>query len=245
MKKSKTRLFVNKQISSNLMIYIKEKQHHFLKNVMRVKINDSISIFDGKTGEWSSQVLSINRDNTVLRVNEKIKGIIKNHDVWLVFAPIKQNRMNIAIQKATELGVSKVIPCLTEYTNIRSIKINNLTLNAIEAAEQSERLEIPKIETPIRIQLLLKSWPSDRYLVYCDEKLHQKNNFLDSLLPLKNNSLKWAVLVGPEGGFSDSEKKLIANTKNVLPVSLGNRLLRSDTAITVALFCIQELLLDK
>ena len=242
MKKSKTRLYINQEISSNLMIYIKDKQHHFLKNVMRIKINDTIRIFDGKTGEWISKVLSINRNNVVLRVNEKIKHFKKDQDIWLVFAPIKQYRMNITIQKATELGVSTVFPCITEYTDIRSININNLRLNAIEAAEQSERLEIPNIKKPVQLNLLLDSWPGDRYLVYCDEKLYEEKNIFESLSPLVKNKKKWAVLIGPEGGFSDSEKTLITNTKNILPISLGKRVLRSDTATTIALFCILEII---
>ena len=241
MKKSKTRIYIKKEISSNLLIYIKDKQHYFLKNVMRVQINDTIRIFDGITGEWLSKVSSVNRNNIVLRVIEKIKNMVQIPDIWLIFAPIKQHRMNIAIQKATELGATKAVPCLTEYTDIHSVNIKNLQLNAIEAAEQSERLDIPKIEKPIQLQSLLNSWPEDRYLVYFDEKLNQEKNIVESLLPLKNNNKKWAVLIGPEGGFSDSEKKLITKSKNVLAVSLGNRLLRSDTAITVALFCIQEL----
>jgi len=239
MKKSKTRIYINKEISSNLLIYIKNKQHHFLKNVMRVRINDTIRIFDGITGEWDSKVLSVNRDNTVLRTIKKIKNIFKVPDIWLIFAPIKQYRMKIAIQKATELGATKAIPCLTEYTNIKSVNVNNLQLNAIEAAEQSERLDVPKIEKPISLLSLLNSWPENRSLVYFDERLNQKKNILESLLSLRNNNKKWAVLVGPEGGFSNSEKELIIQNKNVLSVSLGDRLLRSDTAITVALFCAQ------
>ena len=241
MQKSKTRIYIKKQISSNLLIYLKDKQHHFLKNVLRVKINDTIRIFDGITGEWFSKVLSVNRHNTVLRVIKKIKILNTSPDLWIIFAPIKQYRMNISIQKATELGISKAIPCLTEYTNIRSVNINNLQLNAIEAAEQSERLDIPKIEKTVQLQSLLNSWPEDRCLVYCDEKFNQEKSIVKSLLPQKNNYKKWAVLVGPEGGFSDSEKALISKSKNVLVVSLGTRLLRSDTAITVALFCVQEL----
>ena len=170
MKKSKTRIFVSKSISSHLMVYIKDKQHHFLKNVLRVKINDQINIFDGFSGEWETNVISINRDNTVLRVIKNIRKIKESSDVWLIFSPIKQHRMSLAIQKATELGVSKIIPCITEYTNVRSINTKNLYQNAIEAAEQSERLDIPKIEKQVNLKSLLLEWPENRNLVYCDER---------------------------------------------------------------------------
>ena len=242
MKKSKTRIFVNKSISSNLIIYIKDKQHHFLKNVLRIKVNDEINIFDGITGEWKSTVMSINRENTVLRVINIINKLKKSNDIWLVFAPIKQHRMSLAIQKATELGVSKIIPCITEFTNIRKINAKNLNDNAIEAAEQSERLDIPRIEKQVDLTTLLSNWPEDRKLIYCDEKIKEKRSIISLLTPFKNTENKWAVLIGPEGGFSDSEQELISKSKNVLSVSLGNRLLRSDTAITVSLFCIQEIL---
>ena len=134
MKKSKTRIFIDKYITSNLMIYIKDKQHHFLKNVLRVKINDKINIFDGSSGEWETTVISVNKYNTVLRVEDNIIKMKKSNDIWLVFAPIKQYRMSLVIQKATELGVSKIIPCITEYTNIRTIKSKSLYDNAIEAS---------------------------------------------------------------------------------------------------------------
>ena len=98
MKKSKTRIFVNKTISSNLLIYIKNKQHHFLKNVLRIKVNDEINVFDSITGEWKSIVIAINRDNTVLRIRSIIDKIKTSSDIWLIFAPIKQHRMSIAIQ---------------------------------------------------------------------------------------------------------------------------------------------------
>jgi len=242
MKNSKTRLYVNKEISSNILVYIKEKQHHFLKNVIRVKIHDNIRIFDGKTGEWLTKVLSINRDNIVLQVTDHLRKKIESKDVWLIFALIKQYRMNITIQKATELGVAKIIPCITEYTNTRTVNSNNIKLNAIEAAEQSERLDIPTIEKTIELKKLLDSWPQDRNLIYCDEKLSNEKNFIESIVDRNNLKNKWSVLIGPEGGFSDEEKELISGKKNVIPVSLGSRLLRSDTATVVSLFCIQELI---
>ena len=242
MKKSKTRIFVNRSISSNLMIYIKDKQHHFLKNVLRVKINDQINIFNGISGEWKTTIMSINKNNTVLRVEENIIKMKKSNDIWLIFAPIKQHRMSLAIQKATELGVSKIIPCITEYTNIRTMNIKNLYDNAIEAAEQSERLDVPSIEKQIDLKLLLSEWPSGRKLIYCDEKIKYGKSIIETLLSFKEHNYQWGVLIGPEGGFSDSEKELITQNKNVVVVSLGKRLLRSDTAITASLFCVQELI---
>ena len=241
MKKSKTRIYVNKTISSNLIIYVKDKQHHFLKNVMRIKVNDKINVFDGISGEWTSKVISINKENTTLRVNENIKAMQSSHDLWLVFAPIKQNRMSIAVQKATELGVSKIIPCNTEYTNMKNINLINLYQNAIEASEQSQRLDVPSIENEVDLKSLLNNWPKDRKLIYCDEKNSNNKSIIETILPLKNTTDKWSILVGPEGGFSNTEQQLILKNNDVLSVSLGNTILRSDTAITVALYCIKEI----
>ncbi len=241
MKKSKTRIFVSKNISANLMLYIKNKQHHFLKNVMRVKINDIINVFDGKSGEWETSVISINRDNTVLRVMKNIKQFENSPDAWLIFSPIKLNRMAITIQKSTELGVSKIIPCVTEFTNFKNVNISNLTQNAIEAAEQSQRLDIPQIEETTDLVDIISKWPEDRLLVFCNE-INRSNNIIEKLLEIKNQYTKYAVLIGPEGGFSEKENQMIIESNKALEVSLGKRVLRSDTASTVALFCLQEIL---
>ena len=243
MKKSKTRIFIDKTISSNLVLKIENKQHHFLKHVLRVKINDNINIFDGISGEWQANILKINRETIFIKVVKKIYNFKKSSDTWLIIAPIKQNRMSLAIQKATELGVSKIIPCLTEFTDIKKINLKNLQENAIQSSEQCERLDIPKIEETFSLDKLLSDWPKDRKLIYCDEKLKKNAFIIDSLISLKNIKNKFAVLVGPEGGFSNLEKKLITNNPNVISVSLGKRVLRSDTAITVALYCLQELTL--
>ena len=174
-------------------------------------------------------------------VTQNFKKMQSSPDLWLIFAPIKQNRMSIAIQKATELGVSKIIPCTTEYTNIKNINVKNLYQNAIEASEQSERLDIPSIEKEVDLKSLLNSWPKDRKLIYCDEKNTDNKSIIETIMPLKNSTKKWSVLIGPEGGFSDREKDLILQNNGVISVSLGNTILRSDTAITVALFCIKEI----
>ena len=113
--------------------------------------------------------------------------------------------------------------------------------NAIEASEQSQRLDVPNIEKEVDLKSLLQNWPKDRKLIYCDEKNTDKKSIIETITPLKNTANKWSVLIGPEGGFSDAEQDLILKNNNVVSVSLGNTVLRSDTAITVALFCIKQI----
>ena len=241
MKKSKTRLFIEKQISQNLMIYIKEKQHHFLKNVLRVKLNDVINVFDGITGEWRSKVISISKDKTALKIEKKIRELETQPDIWLIFAPIKLFRLNIIIQKAVELGVSKFVPCKTKFSNFDKLNYTNLELNAIEAAQQCERIDIPKIEKIINLDAIIKELPNDRAIVFCDESDTNLPSIYDEVRLNLNNYSKWSVIIGPEGGFSNEERELIKKQKNVLRVTLGSRILRSDTAAISSLFCIQSL----
>ena len=242
---SKTRLYVEKKLSSNIMIYIKNKQHHFLKNVLRIKIQDNILIFDGLTGEWLSKVVSINRDNIVLQVIKKTRVLKAETDVWLVFAPTKLFRMNITIQKATELGISRFIPCITQNTNQPKINIKNLKMNIIEASEQSERLSLPLIDEPIKIEKLLENFPKDRCLIFCNES-HEKLPIIYRALSTKIDQYnKWAILIGPEGGFSNQEADKIVSLPSTISVSLGKRILRSDTATTAAIFSLQSLIENK
>ena len=240
MKKSKTRLYFDKKLSPNIMIYIKEKQHHFLKNVLRIKVKDLITVFDGVTGEWLSEVISINRDNTVLQIKKKISEIEEETDLWLIFSPIKLLRMNITIQKATELGVSQFFPCITQNTNQTKINVRNLNMNIVEAAEQSERLTLPKLNEAVNLNNLLRDFPKDRGLIFCNENDKNLPNIYKALENKSSIFKKWAILIGPEGGFSEAETKEILSISSTIPVSLGKRILRSDTATTVALFAVQS-----
>ena len=242
---SKTRLYVEKKLSSNIMIYIKNKQHHFLKNVLRIKIQDNILIFDGLTGEWLSKVISINRDNVVLQVLKKTREIKSETDVWLIFAPIKLFRMNITIQKATELGISRFIPCITQNTNQPKINIRNLKMNIIEASEQSERLSLPLIDNPTKLETLVENFPKDRCLIFCNENHENLPMIYEALSNKITQYKKWAVIIGPEGGFSDEEIEKITSLPSTISVSLGGRILRSDTATTAAIFSLQSLVENK
>lgn len=240
MKKSKTRLYFDKKLSPNIMIYIKEKQHHFLKNVLRIKVEDLIIVFDGVTGEWITEVISVNRDNIVLQIKKKISEIIEETDLWLIFSPIKLFRMNITIQKATELGVSQFFPCITQNTNQTKINMRNLYMNIVEAAEQSERLTLPKLNEVVNLNNLLRDFPKDRGLIFCNENDKNLPNIFNTLENKSSIFKKWAILIGPEGGFSETETKEILSISSTIPVSLGKRILRSDTATTVALFAVQS-----
>ena len=242
---SKTRLYVEKKLSSNIMIYIKNKQHHFLKNVLRIKIQDNILIFDGLTGEWLSKVISINRDNVVLQVLKKTREIKSETDLWLIFAPIKLFRMNITIQKATELGISRFIPCITQNTNQPKINIRNLKMNIIEASEQSERLSLPLIDSPTKLETLVENFPKDRCLIFCNENHENLPMIYEALSNKITQYKKWAVIIGPEGGFSDEEIEKITSLPSTISVSLGGRILRSDTATTAAIFSLQSLVENK
>ena len=241
MKMSKTRLYISDKLSANILIYIKNKQHHFLKNVLRIKTNYNVNLFDGLTGEWSSKVISINRDNIVLQIQKKIRDIPEETDLWLIFAPIKSYRMNITIQKATELGVSRFIPTTTEFTNQNKINFKNLEMNIVEASEQSERLSVPKLDKIIKLDELINNYPHDRGLVFCDESNKGLPSIHAAIQKEINKYKKWAVIIGPEGGFSEKERNDISSVSSCISVSLGKRILRSDTATTVAIFSIQSL----
>ena len=245
MKMSKTRLYIDKKLSSKIMIYVKNKQHHFLKNVLRINIQDNILVFDGLTGEWLSKVISINRDNIILQVISKTKEIKSETDIWLIFAPIKSFRMNITIQKATELGVTSFIPCITKHTNQLKINIRNLKMNIIEATEQSERLSLPSIDEPTTIEKIVENFPKDRCLIFCNENYQNLPMIYDALLEKVEHYKKWAILIGPEGGFSKEERQKILSLQSSISVSLGERILRSDTATTAAIFSLQSLVENK
>ena len=146
-------------------------------------------------------------------MKKKSENLKQQPDIWLIFAPIKLFRLNITIQKAVELGVSKFIPCKTEFSNFDKLNYKNLELNAIEAAQQCERLDVPKIEKIINLDTIIKELPDDRALVFCDESDANLPSIYDELRLNLNNYSKWSVIIGPEGGFSNEERELIKKQK--------------------------------
>ena len=234
------RLYINQRLIQNSKINLIGNQYHYLRNVLRSKENEFIRLFNGQDGEWLAKILKFQKKTILLEISKKIADQKNSLDLWLLFSPIKKNRLNILIQKATELGINYFIPVDSERTNLKNIKISNLQYNAIEAAEQCERLDIPEVGNLIKISKINDLLLKDRCLIFCDESDKKLKNIINEMTQIKKKYKKWSLIVGPEGGFSEKEKKQLLNLKNTHPVSLGKRILRSDTAVTVALYCIQQ-----
>jgi len=242
--KISARLYVAADLPSSGDLALDRDQTHYLATVMRAKVGAQIGLFNGRDGEWIGEIIEISRKSVTLRLTGQLQKQAPGPDVMLMFAPIKKARLDFIAQKATELGVSHLQPVLTDYTNADRIKIERLKANAIEAAEQCERITVPICSELKPLSDLLHDWPDDRHLVFCDEDMsglpvHQ------ALKPFEGaQSSKWAILIGPEGGFSPAEREKIRSMKNAIPVSLGPRVLRADTAAIAAITLWQATLGD-
>ncbi|PPR45057.1 MAG: Ribosomal RNA small subunit methyltransferase E [Alphaproteobacteria bacterium MarineAlpha5_Bin11] len=235
------RFYTDQDLSQNIHVNFINNKHHYLKNVMRLKSKDLIRLFNGKDGEWLVKIENIEKKSSLLLVQEQLSRQKNSPDIWLIFSPVKKDRLNILVQKTTELGVKRFIPIKTQRTNIKNVNIINLKHNIIEASEQSERLDIPIVQELLNFGDFINSWPEDRCLLYCDESSPREISIISKILEIKKEFSKWSILIGSEGGFSSKERSLILKLKNSYPVSLGKRVLRSDTAATAALFSLQQL----
>jgi len=235
-------------MKNNLRIYLKErlksgplslnkKQSHYLKNVMRLSINDKISVFNEVDGEWIASVNGLKKNECSILIESFIKKSDEFYDVWLLFAPIKQVRLDYLSQKSCEMGVKKLFPIFTEYTQAKRINAEKINLNLIEAAEQCNFNSIPTLNKAENFNYILDNWDTffeGRSVIFCDEK--SKLDPLSTLTNVKHQKNdKWAILVGPEGGFSDAERCAINKKNNSISISLGPRIMRSDTAVVAIL----------
>ena len=226
------RLFCEDTLGVGQKINLEKDQTHYLKNVMRCKINDKIIVFDNTTGEYIAEIFNIDKRSISIEILEKTKPMYVPGDVWLIFCPLKKTRTDFLVEKSTELGLRKFLPTLSDKTQTKTLSMDRFKKNIVEAVEQCGGTFIPEILPVSSLAKVIEEMPQDRMIIFCDESLESRNiNY--SLLSEKPE--KVALLVGPEGGFSDSERNLLRTKKNVLPVSLGNRILRAETAAVVAL----------
>ena len=236
---NKIRLFVDHTLGKAQSVPLNKDQAHYIFSVMRKSIGETILIFDGNNGEWEASIEEISKKSGVLFCIKQTKPQIMPPDLWLFFSPLKKVRTDFIVEKATELGVAKIIPVQTEHTNADRVKLSRLSAHAIEAAEQCGGTYIPKIEELQKINEVLENFPPDRRLLFCDEKLQASEVNLENL-----KKGKWAILVGPEGGFSEIERNYLKGLKFTFSISLGPRILRADTAAVTAISLWQNYLGD-
>jgi 16S rRNA (uracil1498-N3)-methyltransferase len=230
----KPRLFVEAPLGPGVSVQANESQAHYLLRVMRAKADDHVRLFNGRAGEWRARVTDVSRRGCSLRCETQLLPQNEVPDLWFVFAPIKRTPADYVTQKATELGARLLQPVITHRTVARRVNLERMRANAIEAAEQSGRLSVPAIRAPSELPALLDAWPRERRLVFCDEA-GDALPIAEALERVEEDTGAWGILTGPEGGFDDSERTLIRQNAFVLPVTLGPRIMRADTAALAAI----------
>ena len=218
---SNIRLFYSESLSINLEASLDKSQSHYLSKVMRINIGQSFSLFN-QSGEWEAKIKEINKGIVEFLVIKKLRSANNERDIWLAFAPIKLNYLNLMIQKATELGVTKFIPILTERTIVRKLNDKRLNKIIIEASEQSNRLKVPKLNKILKLDDFLK--------------LYQNTNIIFGDLNTDNSKINFkssdplCILIGPEGDFTLKERENILKLKKLISLKINQNILRSETA---------------
>ncbi len=225
------RLFVAAPLHPGTEIAASPGQAHYLAAVMRRAVGDPVRLFNGRDGEFAARITVLRRDTTRLKVEQQLRPQAPEPNLWLVFGLLKRDATDMLVQKATELGVAALYPVMTERTNAGRVNEARLTAIAIEAAEQSERLTVPRINPPRRLADLLSVWPEARTLVAAVER--------GSLPGISTAAGPAGLLVGPEGGFTEGELDALARHPSVVRVSLGPRILRAETAAIAGLALLQ------
>ena len=224
---SNIRLFFQKSLSINLKDKLDKSQSHYISKVMRIKESEVFSLFNSN-GEWEAKILNISKNLVEFNITKQLRQKENPKELWLAFSPIKSNYFNFMIQKATELGVTKFLPIIFDRTVVRKINKERLEKVIIEAAEQSNRINVPSIEEPKSLIKFLDDKKMD--LIFTD--LNSKTNKLD-LKKLTNNPS--CIIVGPEGDFSETEREEILSYKGVQAIKINENILRSETAVISAL----------
>lgn len=225
---STPRLFVETHLSDGMELPVAGPQAHYLIGVMRLKQGAPVKLFDNHSGEWLSEVAMIGKRDLILRVDGLLRQREDVPDLWLLAAPIKKGRIDLVAEKACELGVARFQPVITQRTVIDRVNLDRLRAHMIEAAEQCGRTALPELAAPAKLAEVLKNWPSERALYFADESGGEPAAKVMHPGPA-------AILIGPEGGFTDEERAAIRAVPQAKPVTLGPRILRAETAAMAAI----------
>jgi 16S rRNA (uracil1498-N3)-methyltransferase len=227
----KIRLYVEHPLAPDQTVDLSRDQANYLFNVMRLSVGDGVALFNGKDGEWRADVAEASRRGGQLVCRNQTAPLRPPPDLWLLFAPIKKARTDFIVEKAVELGVARILPVQTEFTNAGRIRQDRLQAHAVEAAEQCGATFVPAVDDLQTLRAVLGAWPGDRHLIFADETSAGARACLDHA----PQADKWAILIGPEGGFSQAERTYLRGLPLLTPISLGPRILRADTAAVAAL----------
>jgi 16S rRNA (uracil1498-N3)-methyltransferase len=226
--KALPRLFVRVPLSERALVELDAKQANYLGNVLRLGEGSELLLFDGSSGEWLARIAQATKKRMTLKVDRKTRVAETIPDLWLAFAPVKRAQTDWLVEKATELGVSRLVPVITQRTIVERVKLDRLQSIAIEAAEQCGRTRLPDIDEPLPLAHFLKHREASRTLYFADEQGGERASDAFTAGPS-------AILTGPEGGFTDDERRTIRTAPNAVAISLGPRILRAETAGLAAL----------
>jgi 16S rRNA (uracil1498-N3)-methyltransferase len=235
------RLFVKSPLRAGAEIALGPEQAHYLLNVLRLKTGDRILVFNGTDGEWCAELAAVGKKKAALVAEHQTRPQESGPDLHYLFAPLKRARLDYMAQKATEMGASVLQPVITRRTVAERVKVDRLSANAVEAAEQCGILRVPEVREPEKLSKLLDAWDEQRLLIFADEAAPSASP-LEVLMASETRPL--AVLIGPEGGFEPEERSRILAMPFVLPISLGPRVMRADTAAVAALALVNAALGD-
>jgi len=235
------RLFVAADLAANGRLTLGKDQSLYLAAVLRRTVGDEAVLFNGRDGAWRCRLTGDSKKAVALEMLEQIAPQTPPSDLWYGFAPLKSERLDYVIQKATEMGAGIIQPVITARTQVSRLKHEKLVANAIEAAEQCEVLSVPSIAPETSFERLLAEWPAERALIFADEGAASSSP-VEALKPLRGKPL--GLLIGPEGGFAEEERAKLRALPHVTPISLGPRILRADTAAVAGLAVIQAIIGD-
>jgi 16S rRNA (uracil1498-N3)-methyltransferase len=236
------RLFVANNFGAAREVTLSHAQTHYLLHVLRLSEGARLLVFDGGNGEWRAQITHAKKGGCAIRLIEKVREQTAAQDIHYAFAPLKQGRLDYMVQKAVEMGASLLQPVMTAHTAVSKLNVERMKANAIEAAEQCGILTLPEIQSPLKLEALLETCEKKgRTIVFCDERA-ETSPPLKALEKLKGRRV--TALIGPEGGFSLSEREELLSQKFVCPISLGPRVMRADTAAVAVLALLNAVLGD-